>query len=107
MKFTEISFTRIKAQIEDFLKTEYGKASILFSKASPYGQILAVIENLHQLSMMYLKGILNSFDINNNSATNNRVVRNTAVFAGHNITRAISSSGTLKISVKTGVDIES
>jgi hypothetical protein len=102
MKFTEISFTRIKAQIEDFLKTEYGKASILFSKASPYGQILSVIENLHQLSMMYLKGILNSFDINNNSATNNRVVRNTAVYAGHNITRAISSSGTLKISVKPG-----
>jgi hypothetical protein len=103
MKFTEISFTRIKAQVEDFLKAEYGKASILFSKASPYGQILSVIEHLHQLSMMYLKGILNSFDINNNSATNNRVVRNTAVFAGHNITRAISSSGTLKISTKSGV----
>jgi hypothetical protein len=106
MRFTEISFTRIKAQVEDFLKAEYGKASILFSKASPYGQILSVIENLHQLSMMYLKGILNSFDINNNSATNNRVVRNTAVFAGHNITRAISSSGTLKISVKAGTDIQ-
>jgi hypothetical protein len=106
MKFTEISFTRIKAQVEDFLKTEYGKANILFSKASPYGQILSVIEHLHQLSMMYLKGILNSFDINNNSSTNNRVVRNTAVFAGHNITRAISSSGTLKISVKSGTNIE-
>ena len=105
MKFTELSFTRIKAQIEDFLKTEYGKASILFSKASPYGQILSVIENLHQLSMMYLKSILTSFDINNNSATNNRVVRNTAIFAGHNVTRSISSSGTLKFTVKPDADL--
>lgn len=100
MKFTELSFTRIKGQIEDFLKTEYGKANILFSRASPYGQILSVIENLHQLSMMYLKNILNSFDINNNSATNNRVVRNTAIFAGHNVGRAISATGTIKLSLK-------
>jgi hypothetical protein len=105
MKFTEISFTRIKAQIEDFLKKEYGKANILFSKASPYGQILSVIENLHQLSMMYLKNILNSFDINNNSATNNRVIRNTAVYAGHNITRSISSSGVLKLTSVTGNEL--
>ena len=100
MKFTELSFTKIKGQIEDFLKTEYGKANILFSRASPYGQILSVIENLHQLSMMYLKNILNSFDINNNSATNNRVVRNTAIFAGHNVGRAISASGVIRISFK-------
>lgn len=100
MKFTELSFTRIKSQIEDFLKAEYGKANILFSRASPYGQILSVIENLHQLSMMYLKNILNSFDINNDSATNNRVVRNTAIFAGHNIGRAISATGTIKITLK-------
>jgi hypothetical protein len=105
MKFTELSFTRIKGQIEDFLKTEYGKANILFSRASPYGQILSVIENLHQLSMMYLKNILNSFDINNNSATNNRVVRNTAIFAGHNIGRAISATGTIKLSFKTEKDV--
>jgi len=106
MKFTELSFTKIKSQIEDFLKAEYGKANILFSKASPYGQILSVIENLHQLSMMYLKNILTSFDINSSSATNNRVVRNTAVYAGHNISRGISSSGTLKISVKKGAKID-
>ena len=100
MKFTELSFTKIKGQIEDFLKTEYGKANILFSRASPYGQILSVIENLHQLSMMYLKNILNSFDINNDSATNNRVVRNTAIFAGHNVGRAISATGTIRLSFK-------
>ena len=79
MKFTELSFTRIKGQIEDFLKTEYGKANILFSRASPYGQILSVIENLHQLSMMYLKNILNSFDINNISRNTNSINTNTHI----------------------------
>ena len=55
MNFTSIRFSDIKGQIEDFLKSEYNKAGILFSSASPYGQILSVLENLHQLSFLYLK----------------------------------------------------
>ena len=50
MNFISITFTSIKNEIETFLRQEYGKASILFTAASPYGQILSVIENLHQLS---------------------------------------------------------
>ena len=52
--FTEITFTGIKAQIETFLRTEHNKASLLYSAASPYGQILSVVENLHQLSFLYI-----------------------------------------------------
>ena len=106
MDFIEISFSRVKSEIEDFLKNEYNKASILFSSASPYGQILSVIENLHQLSLMYLKGTLGQFDLSNASITNDRITRNAAIFAGHNPTRSISSSGTLKFTIKSAVDLE-
>ena len=106
MKFIQISFDRVKQEIEDFLKTEYNKASILFSSASPYGQILGVIENLQQLSLLYLKNTLNQFDLSNASSTNRRIIRNAAIFAGHNPTRSISATGTLKFKLKTAVDIE-
>ena len=58
LNFTAITFTNIKFEIENYLKSEYNKANILFSPASPYGQILSVIENLHQLSFMYLKNTI-------------------------------------------------
>ena len=106
MKFIQISFDRIKNEIESFLKTEYNKAGVLFSTASPYGQILGVIENLQQLSLLYLKGTLNQFDLSNASSTNKRIIRNAAIFAGHNPTRSISATGTLKFKLKTAVDIE-
>ena len=70
MRFIEIRFSDIKREIENFLKTEYSKASILFTTASPYGQILGVIENLHQLSFLYLKNALNGLDISQPNNTN-------------------------------------
>ena len=84
MNFVGISFTTIKNEIETFLKDEYGKASILFTAASPYGQILSVIENLHQLSLLYLKNTLSQFDLSNIDSINPRIIRNAAIFAGHN-----------------------
>lgn len=106
MNFVSIRFSEIKTQIEDFLKTEYGKASILFSTASPYGQILGVIENLHQLSFLYLKNSINAHDISLPNSLNRRIIRNAAITAGHIPGRAISSSGTLRFSLKTNIDLE-
>jgi len=106
MNFIEIRFSEIKSQIEDFLKTEYGKASILFSSASPYGQILGVIENLHQMSFLYLKNSINTHDISLPNSMNRRIIRNAAITAGHIPGRAISSSGTLRFSLKTNLDFE-
>lgn len=106
MNFTSIRFSDIKGQIEDFLKGEYSKASILFSSASPYGQILGVIENLHQLSFLYLKNSINAHDISLPNSTNKRIIRNAAITAGHIPGRAISASGTLKFSLKTNLELE-
>lgn len=105
MNFIEIRFSSIKNEIENFLKEEYNKASILFSSASPYGQILGVLENLHQLSFLYLKNSIVGLDVNQPGITE-RMIKNAAIFAGHIPGRAISASGTLRFSLKTDIDLE-
>lgn len=106
MNFVEITYQNIKFEIEKFLKIEHNKAGILFSPASPYGQILTVLENLHQLSFLYLKNAINQFDLSNPNALNERIIRNAAIFAGHNPGRGISATGTLKLTLKTNIDLD-
>ena len=106
MNFIEIKFGAVKREIEDFLKAEYNKASILFSSASPYGQILGVLENLHQLSFLYLKNTINGLDITTPNNINERIIKNAAIFAGHIPGRAISASGTLKFTLKSNIELE-
>ena len=47
MNFIQITFSNIKAEIENWLKVEHNKANVLYSNSSPYGQILSIIENLY------------------------------------------------------------
>jgi len=107
MRFVEISFANIKNEIERFLRSEHNRAGILYSPASPFGQILDVLENLHQLSLLYLKNSIKQFDLSDPNSNNERIIRNAAIFAGHIPGRAISSTGNLKLIVKSGIDLES
>jgi hypothetical protein len=107
MNLTEISFANIKKQIETYLKNTYSKSNVLFTNASPYGQILSVLENLFQLSILYLKNSIKQFDILNPTSTNQRVIKNAAIFAGHIPGRSISATGTLKFTIKTSSNPES
>jgi hypothetical protein len=103
--FSSITFTGIKAEIERYLKKEHNKAGVLFSPASPYGQILSVIENLHQMSILYLKNSIDQFDLGNPNSLNRKVIRNAAIFAGHIPGRSISATGTLKFTLKSNIDV--
>ena len=104
--FVEITYSNIKNSVEIFLRTEHNKGSLLFSPASPYGQILSVLENLHQMSFLYLKNTIMQFDISNPTQNNERVVKNAALLAGHIPGRSISATGTLKLSLKTNIDLD-
>ena len=106
MKFIEISFNSIKGEIERFLKSEHNKSAFLYSPASPYGQILSVLENLHQLSFLYLKNSINQFDLSEPNSLNEMIIKNAAIFAGHLPGRNISATGNLKLTVKPGVELE-
>jgi len=105
--FTEITFANLKTQIENYLKQEYSTSNILFSEASPYGQILFVVENLFQLGLLYLKNTIKNLDLSDNNATNSKVIRSAAVVAGYVPGRAISASGALLMTVKLATDIAS
>ena len=107
LNLTEITFNNIKTQIETFLKQEYSKSNILYSPASPYGQILFVIENLFQLSMLYLKNTIKQLDLSDANANNLKVIRSAAVLAGHIPGRNISATGVLSFTIKTSTDISS
>jgi hypothetical protein len=106
MAFNEITFTKLKSEVEQYLKDQYNKASLLFSNSSPYGQILSVLENLQQLSLLYLKKSQNNFDLGQNLTNNEVAVRNAALFAGHIPGRSISATGTLKLTLKGGTEVE-
>jgi hypothetical protein len=105
VNLTEISFSRVKAEIESFLRSEYSRASLSYSPASPFGQVLLVAENLYQLSILYMKNSITQMDMLNPDATNVRAIRNAAIFAGHIPSRSISATGTLQFSVKVATDI--
>lgn len=90
-------------QITNWLKQEHSKSDTLYSEASPYGQMLNTNKQLYLNSILYVKNAVNQFTIDN--ATDERVILNLARISGHNPTRAISSTGTLKMKLKTGVNI--
>lgn len=104
--FSEITFSKVKAEIQDYLQSTYNKAGVLFTTASPYGQILSVIENLFQLSVLYLKNTIKQVSLLEKSSINERIIKNTAILAGHLPTRAISASGTLKLSLNSKTVIQ-
>jgi hypothetical protein len=105
MNLTEISFGKVKTEIETYLKSEYSKSGILYTNASPYGQVLSVVENLYQLSILYMKNSIKQFDLLNPLSVGSRAIRNAAIFAGHIPSRAVSATGTLKFTVKTSIDL--
>ena len=55
---------------------------------------------------MYLKNTIKQFDLSDPNALNEKIIRNAAIFAGHNPGRGISSTGTLKFTLKSNVDLE-
>ncbi len=105
MLFTEISFNKIKSEIEDHLRTLYNKSNILFTNASPYGQLLNVVSNLYSLSILYLKNTIKQFDLSENNIQNENNVKNAAIYAGHIPSRSVSSTGTIKLTYKTSGDV--
>lgn len=106
MRLTEITFERIKKEIEDFLRAEHNRTNVTFSPSSPFGQVMGVIQNLFQLSMLYLKNTVSQLDITDPGSLNERVIKNIAISAGHIPTRAISATGTLKITIKSSADLD-
>lgn len=106
VRLTEITFERLNKEVNYYLQTIYNKASQLFSIASPFGQVLTIVEELHQMGILYLKRSINQFDLSDPNSNNYNIIRSAAIVAGHNPSRAISASGTLRCQLKINTDLE-
>lgn len=100
-------FKRLSIYIEDilsqsisYLTTKFDQNRVVFTAASPFGQILLVTENLTQMVFYYIEDAITELNIN--EATRLTSVYSLATLAGHNPSRAVSAIG--EISISTNAD---
>jgi hypothetical protein len=100
--FIEISYSKLTLQLESWLKSVYNKSDKIFSHSSPSGMIMHIQKILFSNNMLYLKNSLKQIDIENSQ--NDRIIKNIARISGHNPSRSISASGTIKMKLKVGIN---
>ena len=96
----KITFAALVNQTQEYLVKAYNRARSIFTPASPFGQILQVVQNLTQLVIFYIEDAL--VELNIYTAFKERSVYGLARLAGHNPTRAITARGTFTLSIKPG-----
>lgn len=100
--------TSLRAGVEDilldtvkYLSSKFNQSKSVFTAASPFGQMLIVVENLTQLVFYYIEDSITELNIN--EATRATSIYSLASLAGHNPSRAISAIGEISLSVKPEV----
>lgn len=101
LKPNKLKFGEIFLQVRNYLVEIYNQTGDIFSVASPYGQILNVLQSFVQLIFLYLEDSL--VELNILTATKRRSIYGFARLAGHNPTRSISAEGTINIKWKPSV----
>lgn len=90
----------ILSQSINYLTSKYSQSKAVFTSASPFGQLLLVVENLTQLVFFYIEDSITELNIN--EATRLTSIYSLATLAGHNPSRAVSSVGELSLSTAAG-----
>lgn len=86
-----------------YLADTYQQSGQVFSVASPYGQLLQVILNMGQLMFYYIEDSITELNIQ--TATRKNSIYGAARLTGHNPTRAIAATGTIRVTYKESVDM--
>jgi hypothetical protein len=103
-KFVEVQFTKLSNQVDTFIQTTYNKSSSVLSPADPFGHILKAVEAIYQQSNVYLKNIVAQFDIKKSNKP--QFLWFASRIAGHDPTRGISATGTLRLQIKPDQTVE-
>jgi len=74
----------------------------VFTAASPFGQILIVVENLSQLIFFYIEDAIT--ELNMNEASRLTSIYSLATLAGHNPSRAMSAIGEISLFINTDAE---
>jgi len=100
----KISYQQLVNSVYVYLVDTYSQAQSVFSKASPYGQLVDVINNFSQLFFLYLEDAI----VENNilTAQKQKSIYGLSRLVGHNPTRALSAQGTIRIKMKPGAQAD-
>jgi len=107
MKFLEsnrIKFSQIINDTRDYLINTYSQAQSVFTKSSPFGQLLDVLTEYSQLIFLYIEDAL--VELNITTANKQRSVFGLSRLTGHNPTRPLSAQGTLNLKISPNAKSE-
>jgi hypothetical protein len=107
MKFLQsnrIKFDQMISDTREYLISMYSQAQSVFTKSSPFGQILDVITEYAQLIFLYIEDAL--VELNITTANKQRSVFGLSRLTGHNPTRALSAQGTLNVKISPNAKSE-
>jgi hypothetical protein len=92
---SRIKLSEIFTDTYNYLRNVYKSSDVLFSSASPWGQILSVINRLFGMNLYYIEDSITELNINSASRPNS--IFGLARLAGHEPTRAMASTGILSL----------
>jgi hypothetical protein len=102
-------FKTLKATVEDilvdtvqYLSGRFNQSKSVFTAASPFGQILIVVENLTQLVFFYIEDAITELNINEASRLTS--IYSLASLAGHNPSRAVSATGEISLIINADAE---
>ena len=95
LKKLSIYIEDILDQTVNYLSSRFNQSKSVFTSASPFGQLLLVVENLTQLIFYYIEDALTELNIL--EATRLTSVYSLATLSGHSPSRAISSIGEISL----------
>ena len=97
-------FKTLKVTVEDilldtiqYLSGRFNQSKSVFTAASPFGQILIVMENLTQLVFYYIEDAITELNINEASRLTS--IYSLATLAGHSPSRAMSAIGEISLAI--------
>lgn len=97
---TRITFEEMLVDTFAFLTKKYNQSNVVFTRASPYLQIIEAIEEIVNLNFLYFEDALTEFNIY--TAQRESSVYGTSRLSGHNPKRADAAKGSVEFSFKPG-----
>jgi|LakMenEpi03Aug12_release.lakeMendotaPanAssembly.Ray.scaffolds.fasta_scaffold30443_3 hypothetical protein len=94
-KLTRLGYYQLYQDARNFLQSKYEQADQVFTTASPYGQLLEVVLDLGRLIFYYIEDSVQELNIYTAQRPNS--IRGLARIAGHNPTRPVAASGTIRL----------
>lgn len=100
-------FSTLRATINDilldtinYLSKRFNQSRSVFTAASPFGQLLIVVENLSQLIFYYIEDSITELNINEASRLTS--IYSLAALSGHNPSRSMSAVGQISLAINDG-----